>query len=215
VSKPRLLDLFCGAGGAAMGYARAGFEVVGVDIKPQPHYPFEFHQLDAIRVLEERAIESFDVIHASPPCQSYSAALRHLATPQPMLIDEVIGRLVELGLPWVVENVAGAPLATRSDLFGRHGVQLCGRSFGLPVNRHRLFETSFPLPVLPCRHDGLAMNPHNVEGRARGATERKWREAMGVEWMDGHEGREAIPPAYTEWIGERLLAALHTQVAAG
>jgi DNA (cytosine-5)-methyltransferase 1 len=215
--KPRLLDLFCGAGGAAMGYSRAGFEVVGVDIKPQPHYPFEFHQGDArftlanengIRILE------FAAIHASPPCQDYSLNLRGLVTPgeYPRLIPDVRDGLTKLGLPWIIENVEGAPLVSQSDLFGSHGVLLCGTSFGLRVRRHRLFETSFALPVHPCRHAETVLNPYDAEARARDGIQHqamiRYAEAMGIDWMTGDEASEAIPPAYTEWIGHRLLEVL-------
>lgn len=208
--KPKLLDLFCGAGGAAMGYHRAGFEVVGVDIKPQPRYPFEFHQADAMTF----PLDGFDAIHASPPCQAYSLALRHLAAPQPMLVDAMRDRL-QRGAPWVIENVPGAPLVTASDLFGAHGVMLCGTAFGLRVYRHRLFEASFAIPSLGCCHRRHAMNPHRVEGRermyaefGRQDPEKVWRDEMGVSWMSRHETREAIPPAYTEYIGKQLLRAL-------
>src|SRR4051812_30614731 len=114
MNRPRLLDLFCGAGGAAMGYHRAGFDVIRVEIGPQPNYPFEFHQADAMSY----SLDGFDAIHASPPCQMYSRALRHMSAPQPMLIDAVKDILAETGLPWVIENVEGSPLPTQSDLFG-------------------------------------------------------------------------------------------------
>ena len=223
--KPRLLDLYCGAGGCAVGYDRAGFEVVGVDINPQPNYPFEFHQADALAALDDYIAEgdgSFAAIHASPPCQDYSKAMRHLAAPNPRLIDPVRGRMQESGLPWVIENVIGAPLPTQSDLFGRHGVELCGSMFGLPVWRHRLFETSFPIEApRGCDHREPAMNPHNQLGRDRitaefgpGDQERPWREAMGVEWMGRYEAREAIPPAYTEHIGGYLMTEIGVRNAA-
>src|SRR5688572_8297949 len=107
--RPRLLDLFCGAGGAAMGYHRAGFDVVGVDIRQQPRYPFEFHRADAMQY----PIHGFDVVHASPPCQSYSRAMRHLAKAKPMLIDAIRERLRDVRV-WVIENVEGAPMPTTS-----------------------------------------------------------------------------------------------------
>lgn len=184
-----------------MGYHRAGFEVVGVDINPQPRYPFEFHQADAL----EFPLDGFDVIHASPPCQSYSRALRHLAAPQPMLIEEVRDRISVA--PYVIENVPGAPLPG--------AIMLCGTSFGLRVYRHRLFETSVALLAPPCDHSRPAFNPHHAEGReriyaeyGRGDPERRWRNAMQVPWMNRHETREAIPPAYTEYIGRQLLRGL-------
>jgi DNA (cytosine-5)-methyltransferase 1 len=229
MSKPRLLDLFCGAGGAAMGYHRAGFEVVGVDIDPQPHYPFEFHQAGALEWLRApgefprwRTLDAFDAIHASPPCQDYSKAMAHLAGDNyPRLIDPVRAALVEIGVPWVIENVVGAPLPSQSDLFGAHGVELCGTMFGLRVWRHRLFECSFPIEApRGCNHSQPAMNPHNQLGRdriyadgGRRDPEIPWREEMGVGWINKHEGREAIPPAYTEFIGEQLIRSVTMNVA--
>jgi DNA (cytosine-5)-methyltransferase 1 len=230
--KPRLLDLFCGAGGAAMGYARAGFEVVGVDIKPQPRYPFGFIQGDALEFMHNAHDEGgwpgecgFDVIHASPPCQAYVKGLAavnkslgrewgHLA-----LIDEVRELLVETGLPYVIENVPGAPL--------RNPVKLCGSSFNLDVRRHRLFECSFPLLVPPCDHSRqngdfwTSFRPNGETRRSRvaqvygQAAERdKWGPAMGIDWMTADELAEAIPPAFTEHIGAFLLAHLEAKVVA-
>ncbi len=211
VSPPRLLDLFCGAGGAAMGYHRAGFEVTGVDVNPQPRYPFAFVQADAMAY----PLDGFDAIHASPPCQSYSRSFKHLATPQPMLLEAIRERLVATGVPWVIENVVGAPIPSAPELFGRSGFMLCGTAFGLRVERHRLFESNVPMASSECHHKQHAMNPHNVAGRrriytehGRGDPELLWRKEMGVEWMNRHETREAIPPAYTEWIGRELLGRL-------
>lgn len=212
--KPRLLDLFCCAGGASTGYHRAGFEVVGVDIESQPRYPFEFHQADAMTF----PLDGFDALAGSPPCQMYSRALRHMAAEQPMLIDAVRDRFAASGLPWVIENVEGAPMPRQGDLFGAHGVMLCGSSFGLRVFRHRLFETSFPVPALTCSHKGLAMNPHNVAGRermyeefGRGDPEKVWLREMGVEWMNRHEGRESVPPVFTEYIGAHLMREVQAE----
>jgi DNA (cytosine-5)-methyltransferase 1 len=212
---PRLLDLFCGGGGAAMGYHQAGFEVVGVDISPQPRFPFEFHQADAMTY----PLDGFDAIHASPPCQDYSKAMRHLAGNFPRLIEPTRERLEASGVPWIIENVPGSPLPTQPDLFGAYGVELCGTMFGLgkgglAIRRHRLFETSFPVwPPRGCDHSLPTMNPHNVEGRelmftvfGRDDPERHWREAMGVPWIDFFTTREAIPPAYTQYLGSLLLA---------
>ena len=146
----RLLDLFCGAGGAAMGYHRAGFEVVGVDIKPQPHYPFEFHQADALTY----PLDGFDVIHASPPCQRWSMYSRNLGTWEsfPDLITPLRPLLRASGRPYVSENVEGAPLT---------GIRLCGSAFGLPVlddrtylRRHRIFESNVDLWGAPCARAG-------------------------------------------------------------
>lgn len=209
--KPRLLDLFCGAGGAAMGYHRAGFDVVGVDIKPQPHYPFEFYQADALDLLEwgPSLPGTFDVIHASPPCQAYSVAVTEKAG-WPDLLPQTRELLEATGLPWVIENVPGAPM--------RADYMLCGSMFDLPgLRRHRLFETSWHGFALtpPCRHDfdhvsvvGHGPDHHSPFADLRGPG--KWRElkhqAMGIDWMTRDELSQAIPPAYTEYIGGRLLA---------
>lgn len=223
--KPRLLDLFCGAGGCTRGYQEAGFYVVGVDIEPQPNYcGDEFWQGDAIRFLEggvvgDWAPHDFDAIHASPPCQDYSRAMRHLAHETPRLIDPVRNLLVQTGLPWVMENVPGAPIPNQNTLDGRYGLELCGSMFGLRIQRHRLFETSFPVePLRSCNHSAPAMNPHNVKGRelmyeefGRLDPERPWRGEMGVEWMGRYEAREAIPPIYTKHIGEYLLAHIESE----
>lgn len=205
MSRPRLLDLFCGAGGAAMGYHRAGFEVVGVDIAPQPHYPFAFIQADALMWW----IGGFDAIHASPPCQAYSWSARRWNVERADLLDDTRERLRMAGVPFVIENVPGAPLLEPA--------VLCGRMFGLPLIRHRLFETNWqlwPLPGHP-RHVGLigkgqavtvaGHGGDNVRGNGGRAAKRA---AMGIDWMTDVELNEAIPPAYTEWIGRQLIAAL-------
>ncbi len=209
-----------------MGYHQAGFEVVGVDIAPQKHYPFEFIQADALAVLRSLIhggvegagyrLQHFNAIHASPPCQDYSKAVRHLSLPQPRLIEPTRALLSQTGRPYIIENVVGAPIPTQPTLDGVKGVMLCGTSFGLPVYRHRLFETTFLVPTLPCNHKDLAMNPYNRQGQARldmvveigSNREKHWREAMGVGWMLRDEGREAIPPAYTKYIGEALMREL-------
>ena len=138
--KPRLLDLFCGAGGAAMGYSRAGFEVVGVDINPQKNYPFEFRQADAMEFLDDLdGLEGYAAVHASPPCQAYSAGSRMRtgsAKVHPKLIEPIRDSLELLDISYVIENVVGAPL--------RRDFVLCGSMFDLPVRRHRIFETNWP-----------------------------------------------------------------------
>jgi DNA (cytosine-5)-methyltransferase 1 len=217
--KPRLLDLFCGAGGAGMGYHRAGFDVVGVDIEPQPNYPFEFIQADALDILGAEAfIRLFDGVHASPPCQSYSGMSEcrpGVSEKYPALIEPVRNALIALGLPWVMENVVGAPLAGSDDLFGSYGVTLCGRMFGLELYRHRLFETSFPIgtPAHP---------PHTISASKAGHWEPGTvisvagncspiavaRQSMGIGWMNRNELAESIPPAYCQFIGEQLAAHL-------
>lgn len=212
----RLLDLFCKAGGAAKGYADAGFEVFGVDIEPQPNYPYDFDQADAMEVLMryENGLHPygrFDVIHASPPCQSYSVTSSLHSADYPELVDDVRWHMENLGAPYVIENVVGAPLV---DAF-----RLCGSSFGLGVRRHRLFETSPILIGAPqCAHH-LQPEPIDVTGTGGpGGRHRKpanlahAREVMGIDWMTRPELSEAIPPAYTEWIGRQLLA--HLEVAA-
>jgi DNA (cytosine-5)-methyltransferase 1 len=216
--KPRLLDLFCGAGGAAMGYARAGWEVVGVDLVPQPHFPFEFIQADAIEYLSETGAAGFDHVHASPPCQAYSR-LRYL----PWLRDKEYwdsipptrAALVAIGKPYTMENVEGAPV---------DGITLCGQMFGLewddgtPLYRHRLFEsTEFMLAPGHPKHTKTLVSGRLLKGRARlnngyviGGHQNGLRAmgAMGIDWMTGNELSQAIPPAYTEWIGAQLLASL-------
>jgi DNA (cytosine-5)-methyltransferase 1 len=212
--RPRLLDLFCGAGGAAMGYHRAGFEVTGVDIKPQKHYPFAFHQADALAFCREHGHE-YDAIHASPPCQAYSR-LRYL----PWLRDKVYwesipptrAALVASGVPWVIENVEGSPT---------DGLTLCGTMFGLgwsdgkPLYRHRRFESSvYMLAPSHAGHTTVLLPGRLLKGRARlnngyviGGHQNGLRAmvAMGIDWMTGAELSQAIPPAYTEWIGRQLL----------
>jgi DNA (cytosine-5)-methyltransferase 1 len=216
MTRPRLLDLFCGAGGAGMGYHQAGFDVVGVDIVPQPRYPFEFHQADAL----EFPLDGFDAIHASPPCQAYTIANNiHGRTDHPDLIPQTRGRLQASGVPWVIENVPGSPL--------RSYVVLCGLALGLNVKRHRWFESSDWLMVPPCPpgHPGdwVLVFGHTVldRGHQVGITANGGpiihrnhlgtdvgREAMGINWMTRDELSEAIPPAYTRFIGEQLLAHL-------
>jgi DNA (cytosine-5)-methyltransferase 1 len=218
----RLLDLFCGAGGAGMGYHRAGFEVVGVDIKPQKHYPFEFHQADAFdffrKCMQNGFLASIDAIHASPPCQAYSA-LRHLHNkPYPDLIGEVRDWLILIGKPYVIENVPGAPL--------EHPVLRCGSAYSLRVRRHRLFESSFTLQPGACFHN-LQGRPIDVSGTGGRRINRRRddhggntnkprniaeaRRSMGIDWMNRYELSQAIPPAFTEQIGKRLLEALNAK----
>jgi DNA (cytosine-5)-methyltransferase 1 len=207
--KPRLLDLFCGAGGAAMGYHRAGFEVVGVDHKPMPRYPFEFHQADALEFCAEHGHE-YDAIHASPPCQGYSSAIRHLANKTPKMIDAV-RNLLEAYKVWVIENVIGSPIPSQNTLWGDNGLMLCGTMLGLSrVYRHRLFLSSIPLvrPSQDCTHREYALNPYNANSRKRDGIQhnalRRYAETMEIDWMVGDEIGEAIPPAYTEFIGKQL-----------
>jgi DNA (cytosine-5)-methyltransferase 1 len=212
----RILDLFCGAGGASMGY-RLAFpraEIVGVDISPQPHYPFDFVQHDAL----DFPVENFDFVHASPPCQHYSAmsACRTgLADAYPDLIEPTRDVLECSLIPYVMENVVGAPVAGADDLFGIYGVTLCGTMFGLALYRHRLFESSFPIiaPEHPWHQVPASAAGHwrpgtiiSVSGNCSPIA--LAREAMGIDWMNRDELSEAIPPAYTEFIGKQLLSHL-------
>lgn len=217
-SRPRLLDLFCGAGGASAGYHLAGFEVVGVDINPQPHYPFEFHQADSL----EFPLDGFDAIHASPPCQAFTAYRRRgggVGAGYPNLIAPIRRRLVRTGVPFVIENVPGA----KHEL--SNPIQLCGSSFGLDVQRHRLFESNVSLAdPPPCDHSWQARRfpaPSNNRYLRRTVEVGVWRiplevqqAAMGIDWMKLRELSEAIPPAYTEWIGGHLIRALEGGLAA-
>lgn len=238
--KPRLLDLFCGAGGAAMGYARAGFEVVGVDVKPQPRYPFRFFiEADALEVLDNliaggsylfghdggRSLSDFAAIHASPPCQAYSDMTDcrpGLSDEYPDLIAATRDLLRATGLPWVIENVEGAPLARQATLDGEsYGVELCGHMFGLPLYRHRLFESNVPLaqPSHPRHFTPASKAGHWKSGTiisvAGNCTPIALaRKAMGIDWTNSDELAEAIPPAYSELIGHQLLQHLNARTAA-
>lgn len=207
----RLLDLFCGAGGCSMGYHRAGFELVGVDIKPQKHYPFEFHCSDAFVFLEKHGHE-FDVIHASPPCQAYSQSTMGTGREYPDLLPETRVRLIKTGKPWIIENVPGAPMDAH--------YEICGCQVGLPLRRKRYFETSFNgfSMSAPCKHDGPVMSVvgHGTPSWVRekfgyNPTIHDYRKAMGIDWMNRGELSQAIPPAYTFWIGQRLLEVLHAE----
>ncbi len=233
--RPRLLDLFCGAGGASVGYQRAGFMVVGVDIKPQPRYPFAFVQMDALECLEELVAwdfedppiwgaDDFDAIHASPPCPRYSMMTKVAGTPgdHPDLVGSVRDLLRKTGLPYVIENVVGAPLESP--------VKLCGSSMGLgatcrdgkyrQLRRHRLFESNVSFMVPPCSHEG---EPVGVYGNGGGQQKTVWNggsnrgymatkeeaaEAMGIGWMLKRELSDAIPPTYTEFLGQQLLGVI-------
>lgn len=214
----RLLDLFCGAGGAARGYHDAGFsEIVGVDNRPQPNYPYEFILADAMTF----PLDGFDLIHASPPCQRFSNMSKRTgyAGRHPDLIAAIRHRLAPV-VPnqqtlYVIENVIGAPLVDP--------LMLCGSTFNLRVRRHRLFETNFDFITRPCEHFWQAADPifdlyqHgswyksgivHVFGRGGGKGREHWPEAMGIAWMNDAEIVEAIPPAYTKWIGEAAIAYL-------
>jgi DNA (cytosine-5)-methyltransferase 1 len=214
MSRPRILDLFCGAGGAAMGYHQAGFDVVGVDINPQPHYPFEFIQADVMVHIPGLRLNTFDAIHASPPCQRYSAAsnLHGNSGDHPNLIEPVRQLLHGVGKPFVIENVMGAPLRAMP-------IVLCGTQFGLRIIKHRQFESNWNLRPcdVPCDHSDVYDPWH---GPGRGVAKR--RLAQDTPWipMAGGASRKrgitgdvfnAIPPAYTRFIGQQLIAHLQQQ----
>ena len=222
--RPRLLDLYCKAGGAGMGYHLAGFEVLGVDIEPQPHYPFGFIQADAIEFVHARGHE-FGAFHASPPCQAFTAANNiHGRTDHPELIAETRAALKGTGKPYLIENVPGAPLESP--------VLVCGLALGLNVKRHRLFESNVLLygTVCPKGHPGdwllvfgdtTLERGHQVGRTAKGGPiirrkhvgVERGREAMGISWMDRRELSQAIPPAYTKFLGEQLMAFVGSEAA--
>jgi hypothetical protein len=207
---PKVLDLFCGAGGASMGYAKAGYEVVGMDIKHGKRYPFEYIRRD-VMTLRPEDLEGFDLIHASPPCQTYSVT-KHLrvaqgkSTSKQDLLAQVRSLLVVSEIPYVIENVKGAPLIDP--------IQLCGSAFGLKVRRHRLFESSMKLRGTDCHHKEQG-KPVGIYGSMRdeipggghtAKTMPEAHEAMGINWMIWGELVEAIPPAYTHYIGQQIMS---------
>ena len=211
-AKPRLLDLFCGAGGAAMGYYRAGFDVVGVDIVNQPRYPFTFVQGDALEYCAAHGHE-FDAIHASPPCQAYSITRSIHHNDHPAMIEDTRDVMITTGKPYVIENVVGAPL--------RNPLMLCGSMFvGLRVYRHRLFECNPQMFMAPATcHHAFKMPAskgqyHKLNGDnfvtcvGHNFNAADGRIAMGIDWMTRDELSQAIPPPYTEYIGHQLLQHL-------
>ncbi len=199
-----LLDLFCGAGGAAVGYHQAGFDDI-IGIVPQPNYPFEFIQADALQPPVD--LDGFDLIHASPPCQAYSVmtlnALNH-----PDYIDQVRIMLETTGRDYIIENVVNAPLLG--------GARLCGSMFGLEVQRHRYFEATWLVMSPPCNHQWIEGRPWTVTGHLHRTpqvyphsmkpTREDAKALMEMPWADWREVVEAIPPAYTKFIGEQFLA---------
>lgn len=213
----KLLDLFCGAGGCSVGYYRAGFtEIWGVDIKHQKRYPFNFIKCDALGFLRHLIlsgeIEYFDLIHASPPCQVHSVTWvmsnksKHID-----LLSQTRHLLRLSGRPYVIENVPGAPV--------KNPIMLCGTMFGLRVIRHRLFECSPPIwfPPATCSHVGRASG-NRTRGIEKSLKNFQYitvagndyiadsgRKAMGIDWMTKKELSQAIPPAYTEYIGKKMI----------
>lgn len=233
MNKPLILDLFCCAGGASRGYGRAGFRIVGVDNKPQPHYPYPFVQADALGLLDH-LIEGWHIhvpeagivdlndiagFHASPPCQRF-AALVHcrpgVAETYPDLINPVRERLAFTGKPYVIENVMGAPMNPTA--------VLCGTQFGKRFQLHRQFEANFPIEQLECHHELKPFNIESTAGRQRMLEEfgdqgwaRFWREKDVADIPGRKARREAISPYYTEWVGSDMLwaieAAKHEEAA--
>ena len=219
--RPRLLDLFCGGGGCSVGYYRAGFDVVGVDMVRQPEYPFEFHLGNALTY----PLDGFDAVHASPPCKAFTPAgngARQAETLFPVhddLLTPMLDRLSGLTIPWVVENVPNAPMPSGSAIY-------CGSSFGLDVRRHRLFASNVPVVAPACDHGRWTPRFQSLDWKARTAgklasvvsvhgnlqggadTLELRRQAMGIKWMSNDRLTQAIPPAYTEHIGGQLLHAL-------
>lgn len=202
-----MLDWFCGEGGAAMGYRRAGFDVIGVDIAPQPRYPFPFIQADAL-TLDLDFLGQFDAHHASPVCKRYSACSVINDRNHPDQISDVREMLIKTGKPWVIENVEGAPL--------KNPTWLCGTMFGIRTYRHRGFETSFNLPSLfhpphraPLRKMGRPVQDGefiHVVGHYSGV--QLAREVMGMPWGTRDGMSQAVPVAYTEYVGRFLRGVI-------
>lgn len=217
----KLLDLFCGAGGAAVGYARAGFEVTGVDIEPQRNYPFPRYTENAFdtldRIISRPDLWNIQAIHASPPCQPYS----YMSACRPELVDEYLAliepvreALIATGLPYVIENVPGAPLIDP--------VMLCGRMFGRDLYRHRLFELGgfsveppeHPPHLIPASKAGHWVPGTVMSVAGHFAPVAHARLIMDIDWMNREEMAEAIPPYFTEYIGLALMRACEQKVAA-
>lgn len=193
----KALDLYCGAGGASMGLYRAGYDVTGVDLNPQPNYPFEFIQMSALDV----DLSGYDLIWASPPCQAFTWSAKQWHKEYPDLVDATRQRLILAGVPYIIENVIGAPLVDPQTL--------CGTMFGLKLIRHRLFETNFDWQAPPHhRHTGTVRHGDYFTVAGHGGNGRRahhlWVEAMGIDWMTNPELAQAIPPAYSEYIANQL-----------
>jgi len=217
--RPKLLDLFAGAGGCSVGYHRAGFDVTGVDIEGHPDYPYELIERDAITVLADIAfLDQFDVIAASPPCPRYSVATPHASrSSHPDLVGPVREALQAWGGLYVIENVPGAPL--------ENPAVLCGSMFGLGVRRHRLFESNAPVVTPPCNHaaqrvvygvygahadrPGGWTRPNGKSRGLKATSVQHAQEVMGIDWMTSWgDLADAIPPAYTEHIGRQIITHL-------
>lgn len=218
--KPILLDVYCGAGGCTRGYQEAGFYVVGVDKSPQPRYcGDEFIQDDALHFLDTVDLSRFDVLHGSPPCQHFTHMLNHGMADRnkhPDLIEATRQRFQSAGKPYIIENVPGA----RQKLI--NPILLCGNMFGLRVYRHRLFELSPELFIFGHHHirhkekivhAGMAPREHEFYCPVGHLADQEGsQKAMGIDWMQGqYEIAQAIPPAYTKWIGSQILTLVETQ----
>lgn len=210
--KPRLLDLFCGAGGCSMGYHNAGFDVFGVDHLTQKNYPFPFVQCDALEYVMDHG-HKYDVIHASPPCQAYSSLTRNKSI-HPDMLQQTRNVILSTCRPYVIENVIGAPM--------RNAIVLCGTNFNLKfdrlsvLRRHRLFELSHLILVPQCACRGMVTafvgghmgrRRHTGKNHNQAGFDESMR-AMGIHWMTRYELSQAVPPAYTEYIGRHLILAL-------
>jgi len=200
-ARPLALDLFCGAGGASMGLNIAGFDVIGVDHHKMPEYPFRFIQADAL-VLPLSSLQGFDLIWASPPCQAYSVCNNYLQRDYPDLVDEVRSLLVSAGVPYIIENVPGAPL--------NEAVALTGEMFGLDIIRRRHFECSQPV-VVPLRHPTrgkvIGGGYFTVAGNGGGSVA-QLRVAMGINWMKRNTLTQAVPPAYAWFLAKQFTKAI-------
>lgn len=216
----RMLDLYCGLGGSAVGWSRAGFEVVGVDHREQPDYPFAFANAEVIDWAEgqiERIRLLFDAVSASPPCQAHSILSYAREGEWEELVEPTRDLLQRIGLPYVIENVPGAPLDDP--------VRLCGSAFGLDVRRHRLFESNVPLIGVGCNHDWQTprfrihengrevLSPTvPVYGTSGGRRGELWASALGIDWSEDRRGlAQAVPPAYTEFLGRQLAGYIRAR----
>jgi len=201
--KLKALDLCCSAGGASMGLHRAGFDVTGIDIKPQKRYPFRFIQGDALNLPVR--LQDFDLIWASPHCQEYSRT--RLMNPErkrfPEQIPQFREMLVSAGVPYIIENVPGAPLL--------NPIKLNGAMFGLPLYRERHFECSFFVLTPNIKHPrGMTVKgifpvicgDGSIKSRD---TIKRWKESLGIDWMVRHELAQAIPPAYSEYLARQAI----------
>lgn len=210
----KLLDLYCGVGGASAGYAAAGFEVHGVDLKHGKRYPYTYLRADVLDILQDdNFIQQFDVIHASPPCQTHSIT-QHLRNAQGKttskvdLIPQTRAALIASGKPYIIENVPGSPLI--------NPVQLCGSSFNLKVRRHRLFESNMPIKGTGCNHKAQgrpigvygSLNDQIPNGGRTAVNITEARQAMGIDWAIWTELVEAIPPEYTDYLGAQIVSWL-------